>query len=503
MEQSYTLEKIEYFLEARQQYESILGMLCSEKFIGEEHGVIEGWLRTEGNELCRRLLQGHLDRLAAEESVKDVVIDAKGLEHREHRFNTSRQLMTVFGEVTVRRIKYSKPGKRSLFPLDAVLNLPEDKYSHGLQKIVAEEASKGSFDSCVEVVRRDTGGVVPKLQAEQLVTKIAKDFAGYYSTRRVTAKPEKNSLLALTTDGKGVVMRPEGLRQATRNAQLKSENKLKTRLSKGEKANRKRMATVASVYYVARHFRSAEQIMGESEENAAAKPRPTDKRVWASIERDADVVVGDLFDEALRRDPELKMTWVLLVDGQQQQLNNIRARIREHNLAGHVTLILDFIHVLEYLWSAAYCFHPEGSQKAEDWVRERALRILNGKSSHVAAGIRSSASKMKLKLADRAAADKCSDYLLKYSSMLRYDKYLKEGFPIATGVIEGACRHLVKDRMDITGARWGLTGAEAVLKLRSLSSSGDMDQYWQYHTKQELLRNHKVRYMDFSVATAA
>ena len=115
----------------------------------------------------------------------------------------------------------------------------------------------------------------------------------------------------------------------------------------------------------------------------------------------------------------------------------------------------------------------------------------------------SSRSKKKLEGNMLEAADKCADYLLKYASMLKYDKYLKRGFPIASGVIEGACRYLIKDRLDITGARWGLTGAEAVLKLRSIVSSGDFDQYWLFHKQQELKRNHDVHYMDFSAVMAA
>jgi hypothetical protein len=76
-----------------------------------------------------------------------------------------------------------------------------------------------------------------------------------------------------------------------------------------------------------------------------------------------------------------------------------------------------------------------------------------------------------------------------------YPTALANGWPIATGVIEGACRHLVKDRMDVTGARWGVDGAEAILKLRSLISNGDFDTYWTYHLHQEQQRVHATRYL--------
>ena len=192
----------------------------------------------------------------------------------------------------------------------------------------------------------------------------------------------------------------------------------------------------------------------------------------------------------------------MLVDGLEQQISNIEKCMKKYG-AQDVILILDWIHVLEYVWKAAYGFFPNGGEAAEKWVAQRALAILKGKASNVAAGMRRSATLRKLSKAARKPVDTCADYLLKYSYMLRYDKFLAMGLPIATGVIEGACRHLVKDRLDITGARWGLAGAEAVLRLRSLHSSHDLDEYWDFHIAQELQRNHLVRYEHFPFQKAA
>jgi hypothetical protein len=159
-----------------------------------------------------------------------------------------------------------------------------------------------------------------------------------------------------------------------------------------------------------------------------------------------------------------------------------------------LTIILDIIHVIEYLWKAAFAFHSDTSKEAQNWVNKRLLSILKGKSSLVASGMRRSATLQKLSTQQRVAVDKCANYLLNNKAYLKYDCYLNAGFPIATGVIEGACRHLVKDRMDITGARWSLTGAEAVLRLRSLHVSGDWDEYWRFHLRQEYKRNYLPLY---------
>ena len=99
----------------------------------------------------------------------------------------------------------------------------------------------------------------------------------------------------------------------------------------------------------------------------------------------------------------------------------------------------------------------------------------------------------------RKPADDCADYLLKYAAYLQYEEALKRGVPIATGVIEGACGYLVEARLNRSGARWSLTGAEAVLRLRALRASGDFDKYWEFHEQQEYQRNHAAKYADHHV----
>jgi len=224
----------------------------------------------------------------------------------------------------------------------------------------------------------------------------------------------------------------------------------------------------------------------------APRPQPERKRVWASLEKDPGQVIAEAFEEAHTRDPNGTKRWVVLVDGARHQLELVRESARR--IVVEITIVVDFIHVLEYLWKAAYVFTSEGSKKAEEWVHKRLARVLRGQASSVAAGITRSATLRKLTTAERKNADKCAGYLCANAKYLRYNDYLRDGLPIATGVIEGACRHLIADRMDITGARWGLQGAEAILRLRSLRSSGDFSDYWDFHEQQERARNHAARY---------
>lgn len=498
-----TVLELDEYRAAAEQLNKLLGGLQSAGMAHKEHGQVESYLAIEGTEFLRYLLQGHLDARSNAETMHNDVDGADGIVRNHRRRGCDRSLMTLFGEVTVKRLRYGKPGEESLFPLDAELNMPPDKYSHGLRQLVASEAATGSFDQTVQTITQTTGGHVPKHQAEDLTIAIAQDFERFYESGKSDAVESTTDLLVLSTDGKGIVMRADGLREATRKANEREQHKLKTRLSRGEKRNRKRMSTVAAVYTIGRYERTAESIM-KLEESQSVNPRPRaqNKRVWASVEREPETVIDEMFQEALRRDPANDRSWCILVDGQPQQLKYICARMRQYQLKD-TTIILDFVHVLEYLWKAAYCFHPEGSEAAEQWVAERALRVLHGKAPHVAAGIRRSAKLRGLSAEARKPADDCADYLLKYAFLLRYDKFLSQGLPIATGVIEGACRHLIKDRMDLTGARWGLRGAEAILKLRSLRSSADFDRYWNFHQIQELKRNHAARYASVPLQSAA
>jgi hypothetical protein len=203
-------------------------------------------------------------------------------------------------------------------------------------------------------------------------------------------------------------------------------------------------------------------------------------------------VIEKAFEEAACRDPGHRKKWVALVDGNKTQIRILRRIAKERGI--DLTIILDVVHVTEYLWSAGRAFHSESGEDLENWVRVRLLEILRGKAGYVAGGIGRSATLRDFASPDRKSVDVCANYLLTYRPYLKYKDYLAQGFPIATGVIEGACRHLVKDRMEVTGARWSLNGAEAVLRLRALRSSHDFDEYWTFHEVQEYERNHRALY---------
>jgi hypothetical protein len=501
MSQAYTtVDEWEVFSCAFEQFTHVVTSLRSPESQQLEHGDVEQFIESEGRELLRRLFQGHLDYRAANEPCWASLEGSDGILRTHHRQGCQSHLDTLFGEVTVTRRSYGARGGSSLFALDAALNLPPDKYSDGLRRHVAQDVAMMSFDDATERLEQCTGGHIPKRQSEEIAVKAAQDFEAFYDRGHPDGIEASEDLLVLTTDSKGIVMRHEDLREATRKAASRAQRQRKTRLSPGEKRQRKRMATVAAVYTVAPYVRRPEAIMSPSNDEAP-RPKVANKRVWASVEREAEAIIDDLFAEALQRDPTQQRQWVVLVDGEPHQLARLQAAAARYQVS--VTIVMDFIHVLQYLWDAARSFYPRESHKAEEWVQEHALKVLQGHISEVAAGMRRRATLRGLSDKRREAVDTCADYMLNRQSFLRYDLFLAQGFPIATGVIEGACRHLIKDRMDLTGARWRLKRAEAVLKLRSLRSSGDFEAYWVFHKQQELYRNHVSRYAEALFLEAA
>ncbi len=483
------------FAGSRERFEQIVGWLGARETVGLEHGKLETQLQSVGRELLCCLLQDHLDLRAVCEQRLDAVADAGGVERRAVERDHERPLASVFGEVTVSRLAYRARGEENLYVADGVLNLPAEHASHGVRRLAALESAAGSFEHARGQVRERTGLALGKRQVEELAVRAAVDFDSFYAERVSVAEEQEHdedAVLVLSADGKGIVMRSEALREATAKAAQRASPKLKTRLSRGEKANRKRIAEVGAVYDLKPTPRTAAEVLASSSEKTLPAPKAKHKWLTASVVEDAATVVGDIFDEAERRDPNHERTWVALVDGNNHQIDRIKAEAKARKIK--VTIVVDFVHVLEYLWSAAWSFFTEGDPTAESWVHEKALAVLEGNAGNTAAAIRRKATRLNLPDEKRAKADRTAEYLLNKRPYLDYPAALANGWPIATGVIEGACRHLVKDRMDITGARWGLQGAEAILKLRALVSNNDFSSYWDYHLAHERHRNHDLRY---------
>jgi len=314
------------YAEGRMNFESLVKYLDSTEADQLTISALERTMEKKGRELMRQLLQDHIDARGPGKTTT-AVHGADGTERSRIRLH-ERNLETVFGTLEIQRAGYGQEGTSSLHPLDAELNLPPELYSHELRRRAAEETAKGSFDEVALSIQRNTGGAVPKRQIEQLAARAAQDFDAFYQQRHLqAAQQETGSVLVLSADGKGVVMRTEDLREATRKAAGVRKHKLATRLSKGEKRNAKRMATVAAVYTIAPYVRQPENIIHAKIsllEAEPPRPKPENKRVWASLEKTPEQIIEKMFQEAEYRDPQRHKKWVALVDGNKPQIRILR-----------------------------------------------------------------------------------------------------------------------------------------------------------------------------------
>jgi hypothetical protein len=458
-----------------------------------------------GREILRGVLQLSLDRQAAAEVRLPGVAGADGVTRTRAERGHCRAVVTTLGQVSVRRIAYRSgvKGAGSLFPRDGVLSLPPRGYSWQLQRLVVMFARDGAYEQAREFVAAATGVRIGKRQLEQMVAGAAADVPGFYEA----AGPggAAGGPLGLSADGKGVAMRPESRRRRTVAPGARVRN-FSTRPGIGEKGH-KRIAEVACVFDVIPAARTPEQVMaghhggGGGGSGSKPAPRAVSRRYRADIAADRSATIGWLLDEAGRRDPGHERDWVALVDGDNHQIRLIEAGAAARGV--RVTILIDLIHVLEYLWKAAWALHQPRDPAIEAWTIARALDILHGRAAEVTAGIRQLAEQHPPRGAEHERnIRKVLTYLDAKQPYLDYPRALAAGWPVASGIIEGACRHLVNDRMGITGARWSTDGAQAMLWLRVVSANGDHDAYWTWHIQQEHQRNHQNRYHD-SLALAA
>jgi hypothetical protein len=477
---------------------------------------LEGAAVVRGREVARLALQQALDAQAAAEQRLPAVTGADGRVRRRAEPGCARTVVTVLGEVIVRRIGYRSGvrGVLSLFPRDAVLNLPVLSYSWGLQELVVMLAREQSYEQALRQVRAVTGLGLSKAQAQKIVAAAAANAERFAAGRGRAPARDAAVPLVISADGKGVAVRPADRRESAA-APAQRRKLFEHRTGTGEKTGTRRMAETAVVFdvEVPDRPRTAEQIIrpdpgppdpglpdpGLPDPGSRDRPQaPEAVNRWytCGITSPAAEVITAAFDEAQRRDPAWERPLIGLIDGNNHQIDRFRAEAEARGTV--ITLLIDYIHVQEYLWKAAWCFHAYPDPAAEEWVSTQCLAILQGRAGDVIAAISGLARARPPRPGSQhdKTIRKTLAYLTAKQPWLDYPAALENGWPIATGVIEGACRHLVKDRMGITGARWGLPGAQAILWLRAIDASGETDAYWTSHLQHEHQRNHLSRYQD-------
>ena len=468
------------FDKSKKIFEGILGHMERGVANGQRISEVEERLHGELHELGRLLLQEHVDAQGTGDF--GATFEYEGRVLRRLPVIHDRRLVTVFGELTIRRTVYGSRETQwhEVVPVDARLGLPTGDFSPLLEDWAQSMCVENAYGKSRNQLKRMLGFPLTVRSLETMNERMSNDVASFRETESAPPAEAEGRILVATADGKGVPMRRDPSEETGHDAK---------RRTKGQKKNKKREACVGAVYTIDPFHRKPADIVDEirRRRRGEQRPRPCHKHVRAELTRWIDGVEKNgkdltfewLAQETALRNPDGKRPLVCLMDGDRalwsMQQEHIPAAIG----------VLDLFHVLERLWSAAHCFHPEGSDEAEAFVEERLLRILQGQVGYVIGGLKQMMTKHRLRGSRRERLQSVITYYKNNRQYMKYDEYLKAGYPIGSGVAEGACRHLVKDRMELTGMRWCVEGAQAMLNMRAIYLNDQWDAFNRHRVDQE------------------
>jgi hypothetical protein len=468
-------------LKAQERFEHLLGLVRQASQDGQRIDTVERDLMRQllalGHDLLTAFVahQGDGDRGPEVETTDGQIVRRLPQRH-------DRRYVSIFGELTITRVVYgTREGQKiERVPLDERLGLPEGDFSYVLEDWGQRFCLKESFAEAGRSLEMLLGLRLGRRTLEQM----DRDVASYATTFREAIEPpppqEEGPLLVVTADGKGVPRRREP----------QDDPRPHHRPTKGEKRNKKQMACVGAVYSINPFVRTADEILDEvlRDKRSKDRPKPQHKHVWAEMIREVegqppvtakDGLFCQLFDELTVRNLGQDRPVVCLMDGERSLWDAQEAYFPA------AIGVLDLFHVLERIWGVAHCFHKEGSDEAEQYVEERLRELLEGRVGSVIEEFRRSMTQGRLRGNRRKVVKSAIEYLENNREHMRYDEYLSAGYPIGSGVAEGACRHLVKDRLEQTGMRWTVAGAQAMLHVRALYLNDQWEDFLEFRVEQE------------------
>jgi hypothetical protein len=415
--------------QAKKQFDGILSYVQGEaqhKYLNEvEKGIFLYLLK-----LGRTLLMIFLQQKGVGRKGK-MHADNKGNKRPYHSIK-QREYLSIFGRISIQRACYWKKGLSEIYPLDAELNLPKTKYSYVLQEWGSSLGGESAYEKAAKFLESILGIPLWGSTVETIMKESCFDVPNFYKERQALPTSSEKELLVATGDGKGIVMRKDQIEKKPSKKPLPRIRKI------GEKERKKTIE---------------DTVKGKEE---------AFKRLQKEVEK---------------RDYNKEKIGVALVDGE----HKLRDLFKKY--LPWFLIIIDIYHVMEYLWRGARVFYKEGSEEAEKWASEKLERLLNGRVEEVICELKKQL--RGLSKNKREELKKVVTYLENGKNHMRYDQYLAKGYPIGSGVVEGACKNLVKDRMEQCGMRWTIVGAEAVLEMRSIQINGMTTAYWNYHIAQE------------------
>lgn len=383
---------------------------------------------------------------------------------------------SVFGKMRFRRHYFHTVGHKGVCPLDAELSLPPRCYSDLLRDWAEHSATNESYTESLRGLKHIFGISVSKQALETGIQEDAVDVEAFYEQKEIPSAEQEGAILVVQADGKGVPMK-------------RDEPAVKAaRLGKGQKRGKKKEAVVTAIYTIDPYLRTPQDVVDalvpkqdkteQKPKSPSQRPVPVGKEVRATLEG-KDVAFEHLTRSVTQREGTHIQHRVALTDGAEPLQN------RMLELPSQFTLVLDIIHAIEYLWDAANALLGETHSQRTDWVRERLLHILSGQTLTVIQELEKAMTDTSLSSAQRVTLKTTVGYYRRNSPYMHYDQYLLNGWPIGTGVVEGACGHLVKDRMEQSGMRWTKQGAQFLLDLRAVRINDDWGAYQRFHRQRQ------------------
>jgi len=461
------IEVEDRFCKAAKAFSAVLNRLQRSAERGEAVHVVEEMSWNGLIEVGREMIVGYI-RKQEEDIPRPEVIEHEGKKLQRLPERRVREYVSAFGPTPFAREVYAtrETQRQEVVPLDAKLGMPESDTSYLLQKWSGTQFVKESYKES-RITLEGILGFAPSVNCLEDMAAQASEHAELYFDQQAPVDPATEAeILVATSDCKGVPMRKVDAPRRKQDDDVPHRKRLK----KGEKNGQKRMACVGGVYSVAPFRRTVEEVLNEilRKEKQEKRPKPKNKRLRAVLTRD--------------------------VDGEEVNAKDVIFDLQELKIKRAIG-ILDIWHVTEYLWKLAYCFYRDGSKEAEAFVETYLRKLLEGKVHRVIGGIRQMATKRDLSQPKWDKVEDCLAYFAVRSEYMKYDEYLAAGYPIGSGVVEGACRHLVKDRMERTGMRWRIAGAQAILSLRAIYVNDDWDEFHvdRIQTEQRKLYPYKKR----------
>ncbi len=413
--------------------------------------------------------------LRADACLREPLVGEEGSKVSYHS-EKKRSYYSIFGKLPVWRPYFYAPGSGGASPLDEALSLGADCYSDLVREMAEYLGVDVTYAKVSRFFARLLGQGLSTQAIEGLVAKDAVDVAAYYEQKPAPPVASEGVILVAQADGKGVPL----VRQTPVSP--------KVRLGKGEKRSKKKEAIVTSLYTIDPHPRTPAEVIAtffaqDPASVPASPPRsgPQHKQVWATLDG-KEAALTQLASQVAKREGAHLQHRVALTDG----CEALQQRMEKYLPA--FTLVLDFVHASEYLWKAANALFGEHSPQRDTWVAEQALQLLSGHTDQVIADLHRLLDTPSRSQAQRQALTAAANYFHRNRPYMAYHLYLAQGWPIASGVIEGACRHLVKDRCERSGMRWTQEGVENLLRLRAVAENGDWDDYHQFRKQQRHLR---------------